>query len=273
MPQGLIDEYLKAWGKWNNAYAKANPWKVWWNIRKDESSQPVDYDMNYTNENHSVWVVPMSSMNNSDHAVSGVVVYETTKNEATFYPNIRGFNEGVTVQETIGNSPVLLGRSLGVENPQLFSIYGELTWVAVVTNPQSTGKGYAGIALLPAKNQKSADVVFAADMQRALGGYANLLARRGNQNMGDVNQLADNKEVTGKVIAIGVVPGSLQQANVWVFMIEGDGRTFTLGRDTYSKIPLVEKGDKVTFKYLEIAGNNELAVSSFRAERLEPIGK
>lgn len=269
MPQSLIDSYLKDWGYWNNDYAKQNPWKAFFGFRKDQSTQPVEYDMNYTTDDHSVWVVPMSSMNNSDHAVTGVVVYETTGNEAKFYPNIRGFNEGATVQETIANSPVFLGKSLGVENPQLYSIYGELTWVSIVTNAQSTGKGYAGVALLSARGQNASDVVFAPDMNRALGQYANLLARRGSRTTGDVNRLTETKELSGRVLAIGIVPGNVQQPNQWVFMIEGDGRTFTLGRDTYVKIPMVEKGDKVTFSYLELAGN-ELAVSSFRAERLEP---
>lgn len=270
MPQGLIADYLNDWGYWNNDYAKANPWKAFFGIRKDQSTQPAEYDMNYTTDHHSVWVVPMGSMNDSDHAVTGIVVYETTKNEATFYPAIRGFNEGETVKDTIAHAPVFLGKNLSVEQPQLYSIYGELTWVAVITNPQATGQGYAGIAVLHARGQNASEVIFAPDMNRALGQYANQLATRGSHSTGDINRLTDTKELSGRVLAIGVVPGNMQQPNQWVFMIEGDGRTFTLGRDTYGKIPMVEKGDKVSFTYLELAGN-ELAVGTFRCDRLEPV--
>ena len=267
MPLTLIQDYVKDWGYYNNAYAKENGWTVWFGFRKDDSTQPAEYDQNYTTDNHSVWVIPMTSMNNSDHAITGIVVYETTKNEAVFFPGVRGFNEGETVKETIAHAPVFLGKNLSVDQVQLYSIYGELTWVAVITNPQGSMKGFAGIALLHAHGQNASEVVFAPNMGLALGQYRSQLARQ-RSGSGHISRGSEAKELVGKVIGFGVIPGSMQQPNTWIIQVEGDARIFSVTRDSYAKIAMVREGDKVSITYLEVGGN-ELAVSAVKVERLD----
>jgi hypothetical protein len=267
MPLTLIQDYVKDWGYYNNAYAKANGWMVWFGFRKDDSTQPAEYDQNYTTDNHSVWVIPMTSMNSSDHAITGIVVYETTKNEAVFFPGVRGFNEGETVKETIAHAPVFLGKNLSVDQVQLYSIYGELTWVAVITNPQGSMKGFAGIALLHAHGQNASEVVFAPNMGLALGQYRSQLARQ-RSGSGHISRGSEAKEITGKVIGFGVIPGTMQQPNTWIIQVEGDARVFSVSRDSYAKIAMVREGDNIAITYLEVGGN-ELAVSGLKVERLD----
>lgn len=267
MPLTLLQDYVKDWGFYNNDYARKNPWWVFFGFRKDESIQPSEYDMNYTTDNHSVWVIPMTSVSGSDHAVTGIVVYETTKNEAVFFPGVRGFNTGNTVQETIAHAPVFLGKNLSVDQVQLYSIYGELTWVAVITNPQGSMKGFAGIALLHAHGQNASEVVFAPNMSQALNQYRSQMARQRN-GQGQISRGSETKERTGKIVGFGVIPGNMQQPNTWILQIEGDARIFSVTRDSYAKIAMVHEGDNVTISYMEIEGN-ELAVSAVRVERLD----
>lgn len=267
MPLSLLQGYVESWGYYNNDYARNNGWTVWAGIRKDESIKPSEYDLNYTTDSHSVWVIPMTSVNGTDHAVTGVMVYETTKNEAVFYPEIRGFNNGSTVKETIEHAPVFLGKNLQVDQVQLYSIYGEVTWVAVITNPQSTGRGYAGVALLHAHGQNASDVVFAPNMGVALNQYRAQLARQ-RAGQGNINRESETKQITGIVVGFGVVPGNTQQPNAWLIQVQGDSRIFTVSRDSYAKIPMVKEGDNVAITYLEIGGA-ELAVSNIRVERLD----
>lgn len=269
MPLSMIKDYVSDWGMYNNDYARANPWSVFWNIRKDGSLKPSEYDLNYTTDNHSVYVIPMTSANGSDHAVAGLVVYDTRKNEAVIYPKVRGFNTGTTVSETIQHAPVFLGKNLEVDQVQLYSIYGELTWMAVITNPQSIGKGFAGVALLHAHSQNASEVIFAPDMNRALGQYASQLARK-NTGLGNVAQQSQSKSISGKVLGFGMVPGSTQTPNVWTILIEGDSRVFTVTRETYAKAPMVKEGDIITISYLDLEGGTELAVSSMTDTRLDP---
>ena len=267
MPLTLLQDYVKDWGFYNNDYARKNPWWVFFGFRKDESIQPSEYDMNYTTDNHSVWVIPMTSVSGSDHAVTGIVVYETTKNEAVFFPGVRGFNTGNTVQETIAHAPVFLGKNLSVDQVQLYSIYNELTWVAVITNPQGSMKGFAGIALLHAHGQNASEVVFAPNMSQALNQYRSQMARQ-RHGQGPISRGSETKERTGKIVGFGVIPGNMQQPNTWILQIEGDARIFSVTRDSYAKIAMVHEGDNVTISYMEIEGN-ELAVSAVRVERLD----
>jgi hypothetical protein len=269
MPLGMMSEYITDYGMYNNDYARANPWTVWFGFRRDGSLQPSEQDINYTNDNHSVVVMPMTSTNTSDHAVAGLVVFDTRKNEAVLYRKVRGFNTGSTVVDTIRHAPVFLGKTLDIDQVQLYSIYGELTWVAVVTNPQSIGKGFAGVALLHAHTQNAAEVIFAPDMNRALSQYASQLARK-HTGLGEVAQQAQAKTLSGTVIGFGIVPGSTQSPNVWTILVAGDSRIFTVTRDTYAKIAMVKEGDTVSVTYLELEGGTELAVSSMTCARLDP---
>ena len=215
MPLSLLTSYVEDWGKWNNDYAKQNGWTVFFGFRQDGSIKPSEYDMNYTTDSHSVWVIPMTSVSGSDHAVTGILVYETTKNEAVFFPGVRGFNTGNTVAETIQHAPVFLGKNLSVDQVQLYSIYGELTWVAVITNPQGSMKGFAGIALLHAHRQNASEVVFAPNMGLALGQYRSQLARQ-QGGEGNISRGSEAKRLVGKVVGFGVIPGSMQQPNIWI---------------------------------------------------------
>lgn len=150
---------------------------------------------------------------------------------------------------------------------QLYSIYGELTWVAVITNPQGSMKGFAGIALLHAHGQNASEVVFAPNMAVALGQYRSQLARQRNGS-GHISRGSEAKELTGKVIGFGVIPGTMQQPNTWIIQVEGDARVFSVSRDSYAKIAMVREGDNVAITYLEVGGN-ELAVSAVKVERLD----
>ncbi len=279
MPLSMVKRYIKDWGMWNNDYARANPWHVYFGIRRDESLEPSEFDLNYTTNNHSVWVIPMISVGGTNHAVAGVVVYDTRKNEAVILPNVRGFNTGNTVRETIMRAPVFLGKNLDVDQIQLYSIYGSLTWVAVITNPQSTGSGFAGVALLPAHSQNSAQVIFAPDMERALGQYSSQLALKGSgQGTGDIDRNEKTMKFTGRVIGFGVVPGTMQMGNVWTMLIEGDERIFIVSREIYGKVAMIKEGDIVSITYLGVESGSELAVRSLTDARLDrkpeaPVGK
>jgi hypothetical protein len=167
MPQELLDDYVENWGKYGGSFAKENFWSVAFGWRKDGTTQAADWDLNYTTDEHSVWVIPMTSRNSTDNGASGVLVYETSKDSAVFYPGLRGFNAGTSVSQTMFHAQNNL-KNYKVETVQLYSIYGELTWVAIYTAPQSIGCSFAGIGLMHANSQNSADVIFAQDLSTAL---------------------------------------------------------------------------------------------------------
>ncbi len=274
-PQDLIQTYAENWGLYSGDFAKSNYWSIFFGMRMDGTLQPAEFDLNYTTVDQSVWVVPMTSTRKSDHSVAGVLVADTTKNEMVYYPGLRGFNVGATVIDTMSHAPGTgQFKNFTVEWLQLYSIYGELTWVGIYTSPQSVGSSYLAVGLLHSHGQNSSDVVIAPDMQRALALYSNQLARRGSAEGGIAREAQESKEeVSGKIFRIAVLPGNAQQQQaVYAFLLERDKRIFTLTRDTYAKVPFVQAGDHVRFSYLEIQGA-ELAVITFSVKEIDEDGQ
>jgi hypothetical protein len=269
MPESLVMNYTNDWGMYNNEFARSHPWQVWLGTSLVQSTTPTEADLNYTTDNQSVYVIPMTSVSRADHAVTGIMVYDTNKNDARYYPGVRGFNTASTVQETISHAPIFLGKNLQIDQIQLYSIYGELTWLGIVTNPQAVGRGFAGIALLHAYDQNASEVVFAPSLDTALAQYRNQLAHHvAGGPMSKISRGAETKEIAGKVTGIGIIPGSTQQPNVWILMVGGDNRTFAVTRDAYAKIPMVHEGDTVKIKFLDIKAS-EQSVSSMKCARLD----
>lgn len=264
----LVTEWANDWGMYGGEYARANFWSVAFGINKTGTMQIADAELNYTKDHHNVWVVPMTSTSDGDHTVIGVLVFETGENKGKFYPGIKGFNEPESVDETMVNARDNI-KHYPVESVQLYNIYGELTWVAIYAAPQSIGQSFGGIGILQAHSQDAADVLYAQDMPTALRQYATHLARKG-QGSGSISQVANqSKEITARIKRIAEMPStSLGGSPTYQFVIEGDSHTFVVSKDTYLRIGLVEKGDEVSFTYLE-TNSPETAVNAFKCKNLD----
>lgn len=270
-PESVVMDHVTQYGLYSGKYAQDNYWSVFWGTSGEGTMKPAEADLNYTSDDHSVWVMPMTSTGSKDHTVNGVMVADTTKNEMVYYPGISGFNTGASVIETMSHAQgVGQFKNFTIEQVQLYSIYGQLTWMGIITSPQSTGSSYLGIALLHAHGQNSSDVIIAPDLERALAIYANQLAVKGTGGEASISKTAENsKSVEGKVFRIAALAGNINQtATTYTFMVEGDANVYNITRDTYNKVMLVKEGDHVKFTYLDIQGA-ELAVSSFACKEID----
>lgn len=265
----LVKEWATDWGWYGGEYARDNHWSVVFNVNRTGTMAPADYELAYTKDHHNVWVVPMTSTFENDHTVVGVLVFESGKNEATFYPGIKGFNEPESVDETMVNARDNI-KHYPVESVQLYTIFGEQTWVAIYASPQSIGKSFGGIGILHAHSQDAADVVFATDKQTALRLYAQQLARRGAGSDESISQtVQQSKEITGRIQRIAPLPTSgLGGSPTYMFVLAGDSRTYVVTRDAYARIPLVKEGDEVSFTYLD-TNTSETAVNTFKCKALD----
>ncbi|CAN5527216.1 hypothetical protein BH10CYA1_BH10CYA1_32480 [soil metagenome] len=266
MSGDLVDEYVDDWGWYSGEYAKDNFWPVWFGWQKQGTMKKADRELAYTTNEQNVWVIPMTSTNASDHSVNGVLLYETKENAAVYFPGLNGFNQGSSVTETMSHARDNI-RNYPVESLQLYSIYGELTWVAIYAAPQSIGKSFGGIGILHAHAQNAADVIFANDKQTALSRYASQLAGKSNGDSSVSQTVNQSKEITGKIKRIGALPIATS-VPTYMFVIYGDEHTFILTRDTYSRVPLLREGDEVTFTFMDTK-NTEEAVGTFHCPSLE----
>ncbi|MBS1991005.1 MAG: hypothetical protein JSS86_16460 [Cyanobacteria bacterium SZAS LIN-2] len=266
MPQDLLKEYVENWGQYGGKYAREHFWSVWFGWRKDGTTQAADWDLNYTTDEQSVWVIPMTSRNSTDHGATGVLVYETSKDSAVYYPGLRGFNAGSSVSETMTHARDNI-KGYQVESVQLYSIYGQLTWVAIYTSPQSIGSSFAGVGLMHANSQNSADVIFAPDLSTALSRYSSQLATREGASTNISRTARAGKEKSGRIARIAYLPNN-QTTPTYVFTLDGDTSAYVVTRDTYKLIPLVAKGDSVVIRFIEVPGA-DMAVSEFACKQLK----
>lgn len=268
----LVKEYATDWGMYGGEFARQNFWSVFFGVNKTGTMMPTDHELSYTRDDHNVWVVPMSSTHENDHSIIGVLVFESAENKAKFYPGIKGFNEASSVVETMANARDNV-RHYPVESVQLYSIYGELTWVAIYAAPQSIGKSFGGIGILHAHSQNAADVIYANDKATALRLYRTQLAQRNARGESVSTTATASTEVTGKIKRIALLPSSqIGGEPTYMFVITGNSaeakRIFLVTRNTYPRVPLLKEGDEVKFSYLD-TGSTETAVNALSCTALD----
>lgn len=260
LDEDIVRQYAIDWGMYGRGHSE-NYWSIFFNWNKEGTLQPADVELNYTSNEENVWIVPMTSTTGS-HAVQGVLVFETNKNQAIYYPGLNDFYIGDSVRRTMANANDNI-MHYSVENPQLFSINGELTWVGIYVSPQENGMSFAGIGLLHAHNQNSADVIVSNNKTTVLSQYANQLAMRRKSGQ-LVSKTADvSKQLRARVGRIAPLPSTslTNSAPTYLFAIDGESRTFRIGRDTYSRIPLVKEGDEIEFNFFDTSEEEESVIS------------
>jgi len=246
MSKSLVEEYLEQWGKWSDQRSLSQ----WPNFGNQYQMVPEHTELLYNSVDKPVWLVPMTSRNTTDMSCTGVVLYDTNKNESVFYPGLAGIGIGANVTDAFVHSPKNL-KGYQVDQLQLYSIDGEPTWVAVyVQSAGEHGKTFAAIGMVDAKHVQGANVVMAADKRTALAAYASYLAGVGGANSGNVSTAGQpGKMISGRVHRIGwaLVDGQA----VYTLQVEGDTHTFTATLKVQPKLPLVREGDAVKITYLE----------------------
>lgn len=264
-----VKSWAAGWGMWQGKFANSSMWNHWrvrLGLRADDTMKPADIELCYTTKQENVWVIPMTGTTRGSTSVIGVLVFDTNRNEGTWYPHLNGFNHGSSVKETMKNVQSNV-RHYDVEHVQLMSIYGELTWVAVYTSKQSVGSSFGGIGFMPAHSQSTSEVVFAPDKASALARYATLLANR-HQGGGNISRTANqSKEITATIKRIALLP-STQGTPTYQFKVEGDRHTFLLTREVYRDAALLKEGDSITFTYID-TNAPEVPVNSFKCQALD----
>ncbi len=266
MSKTLIRQYATLWGTYGQPYSNSGLWP-WFHIatglKKDDVMVPEEGEdgimLSYTTGEQNVWVVPMTSLSSKDHAVIGVLVFETQENKATFYPGLSGFNHAGSAITTMHDIPSNKVNKYNVENLELYNIFGNLTWVGIYTNPQATGSTFVAIGLMKA-GLTSTEVAYGTTLAEALEQYDRLLARGNDGEKATV--LSNLKDFSGKIWRIGPIGNQAQ----WQFRLLDNEHFFEADLFSFKGMPLVRDGDQVKGKYLDTGGNVVVHV-----KELEPV--
>jgi hypothetical protein len=255
IPSSVVSDYLGWWGQYDHA--------PWFNPSGAGQQQPAsDPELVYNDVDQPVWLVPMTSSSAKDSSSTGVMLFDTKKNAATFYP-LSGLGVGDNVKTAFASTQANI-RAYDVSTPQLYSIYGRPTWVAIYTQANSSGATFQAVGLLAADDLNGANVQFAPSRDQALGLYSQWIAghpKGGGTNGGGPTSTGNSgATMSGKVLRIA--PTTVSGNTVYYIYVQGQSHIFTASLAISSVLPLVQSGDQVSGTYLD-TGQQVVALTSF----------
>ena len=242
MPSNTVTQYLQWWGQYHAA--------PWFNPSGAGQQTPASNpQLLYNNVDQPVWLIPMTSSSSNDNSSTGVFLFDTHKNAATFYP-LAGLGIGSNVTNTIQSTRANL-RGYDVDSVQLYQIYNTPTWVAIFVQSTGSGSIFQAVGIVDARNLNGSNVQFETTLPAALQDYQQWLTQQGNG--GNTPTGGTTKTVTGKVLRVS----SVQQGSNTIFYLQiaGQGKIFTANLGLSPKLPLVQPGDTISGTYLDTGGN------------------
>ncbi len=241
MPADTVSQYLGWWGLYHAA--------PWFNPSGQGQQTPASApELLYNNVDQPVWLIPMTSSSGNDNSSTGVFLFNTHKNEATFYP-LAGLGIGDNVSTTFGSTRANI-RGYQVASVQLYQIYNVPTWVAIYVQNTSSGDIFQAVGFVDARNLNGSNVQFDSTLSQGLQDYQQWLTQLGSS--GNTPSGGTTQTVTGKVLRVS----SVQQGTntIYYLQIAGQTQIFTANLSLSPKLPLVQPGDTVTGTYLNAGG-------------------
>jgi hypothetical protein len=249
MPADTVTQYLQWWGLYHAA--------PWFNPSGAGQQTPASSpQLLYNSIDHPVWLVTMTSSSSNDNSSTGVFLFDTHDNKATFY-QLAGLGIGNNVSNTIGSTHANI-RNYTVDSVQLYQIYNTPTWVAIFVQSTDSGAIYQAVGIVDARNLNGSNVQYETTLSAALQDYQQWLIQQGSSNGTPTS--GNVLSVTGKVERISAVQ---QGSNTIYYMqLAGQNKIFTANLALSPKLPLVQPGDTVTGTYLN-TGSQTVAFQTF----------
>jgi hypothetical protein len=250
MPDSTVTQYLQWWGLYNAA--------PWFDPSGAGQQMPASSpQLLYNNIDHPVWLVPMTSSSSNDNSSTGVFLFDTHDNHATFYP-LAGLGIGSNVDNTIQSTHLNI-RDYSVDSVQLYEIYNTPTWVAIFVQSTDSGSIFQAVGIVDASSLNGSNVQFETTLPAALQDYQQWLLQQGN-SPGSTPTSGKTVTVTGKILRISSVEEGTN--TIYYMEIEGQNLIFQADLTLSPKLPLVEPGDIVTGTYLN-TGSKTVSFQTF----------
>jgi hypothetical protein len=256
MPASVVSDYLGWWGLYEHA-----PWINFSGTGQQKTAS--DPELVYNNVDTPVWLVPITSNNTSDNSSTGIMLFDTHQNAATFY-QLAGLGVGDTVQSALKSNPANI-RAYDVSSVQLYQIFGEPTWVGIFTQQNSQGEAFQAVGLVDARDLNGSNVQFAPSLKQALSMYQQWLAANSSGSNGSPNPGSTEGKVQGKVLRIAPVPNG--NSTSYYIQIEGQSAIYIAPVALSPLLPLVQPGDIIQGTYSgtfeNVGGVQTVTLTSF----------
>lgn len=250
MPASTVTQYLQWWGLYHAA--------PWFNPSGAGQQTPAsDPQLLYNNIDHPVWLIPMTSASSQDNSSTGVFLFDTHDNQASFYP-LSGLGIGSNVSNAIQSTHSNI-RNYAVDSIQLYQIYNTPTWIAIFVQTTDSGDIFQAVGIVDARNLNGSNVQFEPTLSAALQDYQNWLLQEPNNPNGTPTS-GNTKTITGVVQRIAAVQQGTN--TIYYIQIAGQHLIFQADLSLSPKLPLVQPGDTVTGTYLN-TGSTTVSFQTF----------
>jgi hypothetical protein len=230
-PSEIAKKYVNYWGSLKNG---------WWNnffthVNLLEAETPT---MNYSSEGHCTFVMPVTSTNKKDQAMTGLMYCDSRTGKFTYYATSGGATEEAIVQAV--NSQYGFKNWHASEQMVYENVYGKLAALVPVLGDNGN---YQGLAIVENENKK---VAFGVNPQEAVVEFQKAIMEPGGQI--STETIKDAVDYVGKVARIGWDISS--SGKQYYLYFDKFKNSFMVTSPSQSELALTKEGDQVSIKFI-----------------------
>jgi len=231
MPHDIIQDYIDYWGSLKDGW-----WNAFWtHLNILEAESPT---MNYSSDGRCIFVVPVTSNNNDDQAMTGLMYCDARTGAFTYYTTSGGATEEDVINAV--NAEVKYKQWHASSQIIYENVYGHLAALVPVLGGNGT---YQNLAIVRTDNRK---VALGKTPQEALIEFQKLIMNVGGQI--STENIKEALEYKGKVVRIGWEISSTGK-QYYLYFSEFS-HSFMVTSTVQSELALTKEGDLVYVKYI-----------------------
>jgi len=246
MPVEVIKTYINEWGNFSGGW-----WNQFWNhINLLKAETPT---LNYSIDGRCVIVTPITSTNDADGAMTGLMYTDARTGVSTYYAVSGGASEQLVIEAV--NSAVSYKKWHASKQIVYENIYGKLSAIIPVMGENGN---YQGLAIVENENKR---VAFGTTPQEALINYQKVLMNSGGQIT--TESIKDSREYTGVISRLGWELAGTNIEKQYYICFKDFKNSFMVGSNSQSELALTREGDTVTIRYI-VSDQSAVPVISFK---------
>ncbi|MFA6407215.1 MAG: hypothetical protein WCV80_00725 [Candidatus Paceibacterota bacterium] len=237
IPASIMDSYLDWWGTYVHGWGNTFP--VFGSHA--DMVEASDQSLIYGTDDVPEWVTDITSQNNNDNSLIGLV-YTNSRTGKSVYYKVAGGGTNTAVLQAVNENQQIKFRSLHGADPQLYNVYGTMAAVVPLFN---NNHAFQGVAIVPIANVQK--VAVGNTQYDALRQYEKIISDRG----GEV-ALSAERTLVKKIGVIDRLGYEVTNTgNLYYFHLDNVPHLFTAGSGDSPKLVTTVKGDRIAIEYYE----------------------
>jgi hypothetical protein len=233
-PTEIAQNYVNKWGEYKDGWWNAR----WTHMNLLEAETPT---MNYSVDGRCIFVMPVTSTNEKDQAMTGLMYCDSRTGQFTYYTTSGGATEEAIVQAV--DNQLSYKKWHASEQMVYENVYGKLTALVPVLGENGN---YQGLALVENENKR---VAFGVNPQEAIVEFQKIIMNSGGQI--STETIKNTLEYIGKINRLGWdISGSGKQ---YYLYFNDFKNSFMVSSEFQSELALTKEGDEVKITFIKSA--------------------